>query len=97
MEMANVRIDAKEVNSLADLQRLKEEISAAKGSNATVDLSQVKKMSMLLMQLLLAAKESFKSEGCTLSFTQSSKGLLDTLSAAGLGELKEEFAMDTAT
>ncbi|MBL8790421.1 MAG: STAS domain-containing protein [Rhizobiales bacterium] len=95
--MANVRIDANDVSSLADLERLKADFCAAVGSNATVDLSNVKKMSMLLLQLLLAAHEAFKAGGHTLTFTSGSGALLDTLTAAGLSDLRNDFAMDTTS
>ena len=95
--MGNTRIDAKDISSLADLQRLKADFSAAQGSHATVDLSQVKKMSMLLLQVLLAARMSFKAAGKELTFTVESQALLDTLTSAGLGELRKEFATGTAT
>lgn len=94
--MANEPIDANVTNSLADLKRLKANLLEAADAKVTLDVSQARKLSMLQLQLFLAAKSKFASEGRSLAFTQASSGLLDTLGAAGLGEMKDELCKDAA-
>ncbi len=94
--MGNTRIDAKDISSLADLQRLKADLCAVRGTDATIDLSQVKKMSMLLLQVLLAAHKTFKAAGHSVTFTVESQAVLDTLTSTGLVDLRKDFATGAA-
>lgn len=93
--MSHITIDANDAGSISDLQRLKEKFVAASGSDVTVDMSKLKKMSMLLLQILMAAKAKMNDAGHSLTFTAESRAVLETLTSAGLGQLKDEICKDS--
>ena len=93
--MSHITIDANDVGSISDLQRLKDKFVSVSGADVTVDMSKLKKMSMLLLQILLAAKTKINDSGRSLTFTSESRGVLESLTSAGLGQLKDEICKDS--
>ena len=66
------------------------ELLAMRGRPATLDGSAVQRIGGLCLQVLLAAREAWRSDACSFRIESSSERLVTCLGQMGAGDLLEE-------